>query len=73
MGVLSNVVRVILGAILLLVGFGLRKAYISTGIQLRLSGDKYFTPGYKFRRFLLFLFGYSAIIFSVYIFYTVIF
>lgn len=73
MDLMFDILKVILGAILLLVGIGLRKSYKSTGMELQLSGDKYYAPGYKLRRFFLFLFGYLSILLSIYIFYTVIF
>lgn len=72
MELLFDVLKILLGAILLIVGIGLRKSFKSTGMQLRLFGDKHFAPGYKLRRFILFLFGYSFILLSIYIFYTVI-
>lgn len=73
MEIVFTVLKILLGAIILIVGIGLRKAYKSTGMELRLSGDKYYAPGYKLRRFFLFIFGYLFILLSIYIFYTVIF
>jgi len=73
MDLVFDVLKVIMGAILLLVGLGLRKAYKSSGMSLRIFGDRYFAPGYKLRRFFLFLFGYLFILLSIYIFYRVIF
>lgn len=73
MEVALSVLKILLGAIFLIVGMGLRKAYKSTGMELRLYVDKYYATGYKLRRFFLFLFGYLFILFSIYIFYTVIF
>jgi hypothetical protein len=73
MEIVFTVLKILLGAILLIVGIGSRKAYKSTGMELRLSGDKYYAPGFKLRRFFLFLSGYLFILLSIYIFYTVIF
>lgn len=73
MDVLIDVLKILLGALLLLVGLGTRKAFKSTGIELRLFGDQYYAPGYKLRRFFLFFFGYTFILLSLYIFYTIIF
>ena len=42
MDLMFDILKVILGAVLLLVGIGLRKAYKSTGMELSVSGDKYY-------------------------------
>jgi len=73
MEIILDVLKILLGAILLFVGIGLRKAFKSTGVELRLFGDKYYAAGYKLRRIFMFLVGYSFIILSIYIFYIVIF
>jgi len=73
MEIIFDVLKILLGAILFLFGIALRKAFKSTGMELRLSGDKYYAPGYKLRRIFLFLLGYSFILISIYIFYTVVF
>lgn len=73
MEILIKILKILLAAILLIIGFASIKAYKSTGIELRLFGSQHYATGYKRRRLLLFIFGYGFMILSFYLFYTIIF
>lgn len=73
MEILIKILKILLAAIFLIIGFASKKTYKSTGIELRLLGNQDYAKGYKIRRLFLFIFGYGFMILSFYLIYTIIF